>query len=391
MKEDRVTRQPVVIDTARSRKAKLSSVPLNCIDVTEDPFWGNRLKRNRTVTLQDQYQQLVEHGYLENFRASAENPDPSLEGMVFRDSDVYKWLEAASWTLAFTEDSVLSDQVDAIVDLIRRAQDKNGYLNTYFVGDRAGERWSNLRDLHELYCAGHLIQAAVAHHRATGKTALLGVACHFADLISETFGSGEDQIEGVPGHPEIEMALIELARATGNARYLDQAAYFLEARGRGLIGGSPYHQDHQPIKDWQSLAGHAVRALYLSAGATDWITERADPEIQKALHHVWQRMTNRQLYITGGLGARYSGESIGTDYELPNARAYAETCAGIANVMWNWRLLLLEGQPRYADMLELALYNAVLPGISLDGARYFYVNPLAVNDLAPGDVAERKA
>jgi len=390
LKKDLCEREPVVIDTTQSPNAKLRSVPLDSIDLTEDPFWKDRLDRNHTITLRDQYQKLVEHRYLENFRRVAEDLDQPDDGLVFRDSDIYKWLEAACWTLAYEDDQSLSDRVEELIDLIKRAQDDDGYLNTYFVREHTVERWSNLRDLHELYCAGHLFQAAVAHYRATGGTELLDVARRFADLICETFGPEDDQVQGVPGHPEIEMALIELGRTTGDVRYLDQAAYFIKARGRGLIGGRPYHQDHQPVADWERLTGHAVRALYLSAGVTDWVAEDGDRELQRTLNRIWERMADRQVYVTGGMGARHSGESVGADYELPNARAYAETCGGIANVMWNWRLLNLEGKPRYSDMLELALYNAVLPGVSLDGGHYFYVNPLAVNDLAPGDVAERK-
>jgi uncharacterized protein len=382
--------RPVLIDIARSPEAKLTAVPLDSIDVTDDPIWGERLNRNRTVTLRRQYQKLVDQGYLENFRSIAEDLDQLTAGLAFRDSDLYKWLEAACWTLVDETDQELTDKVETVIDLIKRAQEDDGYLNTYFVRERAHERWSNLRDLHELYCAGHLFQAAIAHYRATQKTDLLDVAVRFADLIVETFGPGDDQIQGVPGHPEIEMALIELGRTTGDKKYLDQAAYFIQARGRGLIGGRPYHQDHRPVADWDRLTGHAVRALYLSAAATDWMAEEEKPDVHDALNRVWQRMTTRQVYVTGGIGARHSGESVGADYELPNARAYAETCAGIANVMWNWRMLNLEGRPQYADMIETALYNAVLPGLSLDGARYFYVNPLAVDDLTPGDVRERQ-
>lgn len=390
MKKETSEPRAVLIDTAQSSNANLISVPLDSVDLSDDPFWGDRLERNRIVTLRNQYQQLIERGYLENFRRIVEGLDGPDEGLVFRDSDLYKWLEAASWTLACEDDPDLRDNVERIIGLLKQAQDDNGYLNTSFVGERAGERWSNLRDLHELYCAGHLAQAAVAHYRATGKTDLLDVACRFADLICETFGPDAGQTQGVPGHPEIEMALIELGRTTGNARYLDQAAYFIRARGYGLIDGRPYHQDHRPVSDWKELTGHAVRALYLSTGVTDWVIEDDDPDIHEVVDRVWRHMATRQVYITGGLGARHSGEAVGADYELPNARAYAETCAGIANVMWNWRMLNLEGNPRYADMLERTLYNAVLPGVSLDGERYFYVNPLAVNDLAPGDVTERE-
>jgi DUF1680 family protein len=231
--------------------------------------------------------------------------------------------------------------------------------------------------MHELYCAGHLIQAAVAHRRATGSPRLLEVARRLADHIVDTFGpASEARQPGVPGHPEIEMALVELARETGTTRYLGQAQTFVDARGQGLIGGSPYHQDHQPFRDMDRMVGHAVRALYLSAGATDLYAETGEPALRAALDRLWNSMTMRQIYVSGGLGARYAGEAFGDAYELPNARAYAETCAAIGSVMWNARLLALEGDARYADLLEITLYNGVLPGLSLDGQAYFYQNPL---------------
>jgi DUF1680 family protein len=243
--------------------------------------------------------------------------------------------------------------------------------------ERAGERWQNLRDLHELYCAGHLIQAAIAHHRAIGAENLLAVARKLADHICDWFGPEENKKRaGTSGHPGIEMALIELARSTGNERYLHQAAYFIEARGYGLVGGNPYHQDHQPFRELGRFAGHAVRALYLAAGVTDLYAEIGKAPLRSTLSRLWDVMAKRQSYIIGGVGARATGEAFGGDYELPNRTAYAESCAAIGNLMWNWRLLQLKGKPAYGDMLETILYNAALVGRGADGRSYFYRNPL---------------
>ncbi len=374
---------PVVVDTSRSPEARLRPVPLNAIRLT-DEFWRPRRELNRNTTLKAQYLHLEKTGRLDNFRRVAGDFDGDFQGIFFNDSDVYKWLEGASWALATDQDAELAEMVASVVSLIERAQEADGYLNTYFALERGNQRWTNLRDMHELYCAGHLFQAAVAHSRVTGSERLLAVAQRFADLICATFGSRQGQIEGAPGHPEIEMGLVELARATGESRYLDQAAYFLGARGRGLIGGRAYHQDHVPFREADRLTGHAVRALYLSAGAADIVAELGDSELRRALNRLWDRMVSRQMYVTGAVGARHEGEAIGADFELPNARAYAETCAGIANVMWAWRMLQITGEAAYTDVMERALYNAALPGISLDGTTYFYVNPLAQDGAAEG-------
>ncbi|MGC9349267.1 MAG: glycoside hydrolase family 127 protein [Anaerolineae bacterium] len=381
--------EALVVDTRTSAHADLKPVALDAVELT-DGFWRPRRDLNRRSTLRAQYQQLETTGRLDNFRRAAGQPQMDYQGLVFNDSDVYKWLEAAAWTLATDDDPDLARMVEDVIALIEAAQEPSGYLNTYFTFERAAERWSNLRDLHELYCAGHLFQAAVAHYRATGGRRLLDVARRFADLICETFGPGEEHRQGVPGHPEIEMGLVELARVTGDRRYLEQAAYFLNARGQGLIGGGGYHQDHEPFRDLEALTGHAVRAAYLSAGATDIYAELDDERLRAALDRLWKRMYRRQMYVTGGLGGRHQGDAIGADYELPNARAYAETCAGIANFMWAWRMSQLDGEPHYADVAERALYNAVLPGISLDGTGYYYVNPLATDGRTSQDAYRRQ-
>ncbi|MDQ2732136.1 MAG: glycoside hydrolase family 127 protein, partial [Armatimonadota bacterium] len=269
--------------------------------------------------------------------------------------------------------------VDGVIDEIAAAQGPDGYLNTYFMFERAKDRWTNLQDMHELYCSGHLMQAAVAHHRATGKTSLLDVATRLADHICTVFGSAGRP--GTPGHEEVEMALVELYRTTGERRYLDQAIRFIDLRGSKppLIGGSEYHQDHAPLREQREIVGHAVRAVYLNCGAADVVSESGDKALLEALGKLWINMTQRRMYITGGLGARYEGEAFGRDYELPNDRAYAETCAAIGSIMWCWRMLALDGEGRYADLMETTLYNGMLAGLSLDGKSYFYQNPLADN------------
>lgn len=374
---DRASPSPVVVDTSQSLYARLHPVPLTAVTLS-DEFWAPRRHINRTITLPSQYHLCEETGRIDNFRRAAGKKDVPFQGRYYNDSDVYKWLEAAAWTLATDNDPTLRHMVDTVIAEIAAAQQPDGYLNTYFMFERAGQRWTNLRDMHELYCAGHLIQAAIAHYRSTGSDRLLRVARRLADHIYDVFGPEEaGKRPGTSGHAEIEMALVEMARTTGEPKYLQQAQYFLDARGQGLIGGSPYHQDHRPFRKLDRMVGHAVRAVYLNAGATDIYAETGEPALYDTLTRLWDGMTTRHLYISGGIGARYEGESFGQDYELPNARAYAETCAAIGSVMWNWRMLSLEGDARYADLLEITLYNAVLPGLALDGQAYFYQNPLA--------------
>jgi len=270
--------------------------------------------------------------------------------------------------------------VDEVIALVAAAQQPDGYINSYYqVNKQPEDRWTNLDHDHELYCAGHLFEAAVAHHRATGKRDLLDVACRFADCIDGVFGSGKR--DGAPGHPEIELALVELYRETGEQRYLDLAVFFIDARGKGRMRGygrwgAAYHQDHIPVREASEVVGHAVRQLYLTAGVTDAYLETGEQALMDALLRLWHDATARKMHLTGGYGARHEGEAFGHAYELPSDECYCETCAAIAAMMWNWRMLLATGDPRYADMLERSLYNGFLSGVSLDGQRYFYVNPL---------------
>ncbi len=375
---DRFSTTPgtVVADTSRSPFSRLHPVPVSMV-VLEDGFWRSRLQLNSEVTIPAQYRLLEKTGRLDNFRRVFGEVQKPYSGYVFNDSDVYKWLESASWSLASNPTARTGGDIDQVISLIARAQDKDGYLNTYFSLEKIRQRWMNLRDMHELYCAGHLIQAAITHHRVTGDNRLLEVALRLADHICTTFGPS--QVEGTCGHPEIEMALVELYRASGEKKYLAQAALFIDRRGHGLLENRQYLLDHVPFRQMERLTGHAVRALYLCSGVTDLALETGEKELFQALERLWTVMVAQQMYVTGGVGARHDEEAFGQPYELPNARAYAESCAAIANVMWNWRLLQVAGSSRYADLMEWALYNAVLPGISVDALQYFYVNPLADN------------
>lgn len=372
------TPSAVVVDTSHSPHARLRPVPLT--DVTlNDNFWAPRRRINQEKTLPSQFQHCEETHRLDNFRrAAGKLKDTPFAGIFFNDSDIYKWLEAAAWTLATEDDPALKQMVATASQEIADAQQPDGYLNTYFMFDKAGERWTNLKDMHELYCAGHFLQAAVAHYRATGSEDLLNVGRRLADHIIATFGpEDEGKKYMTDGHEEIELALVELARATGEKQYLQQAQFFIDTRGHGTIGGSDYHQDHKPVRELDRMTGHAVRAVYLNVGVADLLAESGEAALRMALDRLWDNMTKRQMYVSGGIGSRYEGEAFGKDYELPNERAYTETCAAIGSVLWAWRMLQLEGDARYADGLELTLYNGVLAGLSLDGQSYFYQNPLA--------------
>ncbi|MBC8105831.1 MAG: glycoside hydrolase family 127 protein [Anaerolineae bacterium] len=366
-----------IVDTSRSPNAKQRPVSISAVKLN-DSFWQPRRETNRIATIPSQYARCESTHRIDNFRRASGAKQGDFVGIYFNDSDVYKWLEAASFSLAFTRDSTLQKMVDDTIDVIAAAQQPDGYLNTYFMFDLAKERWTNLKDKHEMYCAGHLIQAAVAHHRATGSDKLLVVATKLADHICNTFGPEVSRKRpGCCGHEEIEMALVELYRTTRDSKYLDQAKYFVDARGHSLVGGGEYHQDHKPVREMDRMTGHAVRQVYLACAMADLCAEIDDVALRAATERLWQNMTSKQMYITGGIGSRHEGEAFGRDYELPNERAYTETCAAIGSVMWNWRMLLLTGEWWYADVLERTLYNAVLPGLSLDGQSYFYQNPLA--------------
>lgn len=368
----------LIRDTPGSRAAH-ACVPVSFVRLRSGHL-ADRMNTNRMVSLPTQYEQLKTAGSINNFASAARHSEAGHTGLVFVDSDVYKWIEAASWSLASEGDPALKSQLDELIALIAKAQQDDGYLNTWYQMNSPDARFTNLRDDHELYCAGHLIQAAIAHHRATGETQLLDIACKFADLLCDTFGPG--LIEQVDGHAEIEVALIELYRETGDAKYLYLATYFIDLRGHGEIGGKEYYQDATPLRDQREMVGHAVRAVYLNAAGTDLVHEKIEPEMRRAQVAMATNMLERKSYVTGGIGSRHEDEAFGLDYELPNNRAYAESCAAIGAVMWLWRLLMLEPKDDslLADAIERIIYNAVLPGVSLSGDEYFYHNPLRDED-----------
>jgi DUF1680 family protein len=307
----------------------------------------------------------------------AEKTTAEYRGPIFMDSDVYKWLEAAAWEYARNPSPALLDAQREITALVAAAQEPDGYLNSA-IQATGRERYTDLPWSHEHYCAGHLIQAAVAQVRCTGDRALLDVAIRFADHLAETFGP--DRRHDVDGHPVIEMALVELYRETGERRYLDLAGYFVDARGHGLMAGygqePTYFSDRLPVREQTTVEGHAVRAVYLGAGAADVAIETGDSGLLDALRTQFAHMLATKTYLTGGLGSRWDREAFGDEYELPPDRAYAETCAAIGGIQWAWRMLLATGDPGYADAAERMLYNGFLAGVSLRGDEYFYVNPL---------------
>jgi DUF1680 family protein len=348
-------------------------------------FWAERQATNRERTIPHGFEQLRVAGTLGNLRlaagASGTYQAIGMEtGQIFPflDSDVYKWLEAAAWELGRNPDPDLAAAADEAIGLVAAAQRPDGYLNTYVQVVRPGSEYRDLAWGHELYCIGHLIQAAIAWQRALGDERLLEIAvraAHSAERALET--GGKPYLEG---HPQVEMALVELFRATGERRHLEAASRMVESRGHGLLGpgrfGPAYWQDHRPVRDADTVAGHAVRQLYLDCGAVDVATELGDEPLLDAVRRRWHDMIATRTYLTGGLGSRHRDESFGDPFELPPDAAYAETCAAIASVMLAWRLLLATGDADYADQIERTIYNGVLPGVSSDGTRFFYENPL---------------
>lgn len=354
-----------------------------------DVFWGPRLKTNKEVTLPANFKKSEETGRISNFAKAGKLMEGKHEGIFFNDSDVFKIVEGAAYTLATYPDPELDRYLDHLITLFAAAQEPDGYLYTArtinpeeaptVVGK---ERWSNLAVSHELYNIGHMYEAAVAHYYATGKRNFLEVALKSADLVCQTFGP--DKKYDVPGHQEIEMGLVKLYRVTHDKKYLDMAEFFVAQRGnpehRKKLYGA-YCQDHEPVEKQTEVVGHAVRAGYFYAGATDVAALTNNRVYVSALERLWENMVGKKIYITGGLGALHQGEQFGANYELPNEDAYAETCAAIAGMLWNHRMFLLHGDAKYMDVFERILYNGFLAGVSLSGDHYFYVNPLAADGI----------
>ena len=356
--------------------------------VIEDDFWLPRIETNRKVTIPYDFAKCEETGRIENFQVAAGLKPGVFQGIRFNDSDVFKIMEGAAYSLAMHPDADLERYLDDLIATIAGAQEEDGYLYTARTIDPANlppnagsERWSFLDQSHELYNVGHMYEAAVAHFEATGKRTFLEVALKNADLIERTFG--HDKQYGVPGHQEIEIGLVKLYRVTGETKYLDLARYFLDVRGCEVPDAKypqrrdPYFQSHIPVVEQKEAVGHAVRALYMYSGMADVAAITGDDQYIMAIDEIWKNVVYKKLYITGGVGARHNGEAFGLDYELPNATAYNETCAAIANCMWNHRMFLLKGEGKYFDVLERTLYNGLLSGISLEGNEFFYPNPLA--------------
>ena len=364
----------------------ISGVAFSKVQVN-DNFWLPKIEINRTATIPASFEKCEEAGRLENFLIAGGKMEGKVRGnMAFDDTDVYKIIEGAAYSMTTIPDVNLDSYVDSLIGIISIGQEEDGYLTTWKTIDPTnspaewcppGERWEGLAWSHELYNAGHMYEAAAAHYLATGKTNFLDIATRNADLLVSVFGA--DKNTDVPGHQIVETGLIKLYMITEKMEYLELARHFLDGRGdstkREIWG--PYNQDHKPVVEQDEAVGHAVRAAYMYAGMTDVAALYNDAAYKNAVDKIWENVVNKKIYITGGIGARHDGESFGENYELPNLTAYNETCAAIANVYWNYRMFLLYGDSKYIDVLERSLYNGVISGVALDGETFFYPNPLS--------------
>ena len=385
-------------------KAANSSISLKQIHVT-DNFWNKYVHLVKDVIipyqwdiLNDKLEDVETSHCIENFKIAAGEKEGEFQGAVFQDTDVAKWLEAVGFVLNYERDEKLEELADETIELIGRAQQPDGYLNTYFTIKEPDGRWSNLMEGHELYTAGHMIEAAVAYYEATGKRRFLEIVSKFADLVCQTFGSEEGKIHGYPGHQEIELALVKLYRVTREKKYLDLAKYFIDLRGTGknyfleeekrpghkrifpdfVNYDTMYAQAHKPVRKQRTAEGHAVRANYMYSAMADLAYEYQDETLLDACKTLWNNMTEKRMYITGGIGSSGLLERFTTDYDLPNDRNYSESCASIGLAMFGNRMAQITKDAKYADIVEKALYNTVLAGIAMDGKSFFYVNPLEV-------------
>lgn len=383
------------MSTSSSSDQSLTPVSHAAVTLT-DTFWMPRARINREVTLPVEYEQCKSTGRIDAWKLDWKPGDPN-PPHIFWDSDVAKWIEAAGLSLATHPDPKLMALVDGVIEMIAAAQQPDGYLNVHFTIVEPEKRWTNLRDWHELYCAGHLMEAAVAYRDGTGNDKLLKVMCRYADYIGSVFGREDGRKRGYPGHEEIELALVKLYRATGEERYLQLASYFVDERGRQphyfdiearergqdpgkwQFGRYDYNQAHLPVRQQSTAEGHSVRACYLYAGMADVAAETGDGELLAACERIWNNIVSRRMYIHGGIGSSRFGERFTFDYDLPNEDAYAETCAAIALVFFAHRMLQARPDSRYADVMERALYNGTVSGVSLDGKHFFYDNLLAAH------------
>jgi uncharacterized protein len=380
-----------VIDVSRSPYAKLKTVPVRAVEIREG-FWSKRRVTNLESSIPSMHDELIDHGRMNNFlRLEGKSSAPQI-GPVYSDSDIYKWAEAVGFALQTADHPQLRATTLEMIREVVATQEPSGYIDTYYQNDRKPLRmlYDTQTTGHELYCLGHMLQGAIAIYRATGDRTLLDAGIRFVDnFLLPTYGPGANQKGIVAGHPEIEMALIELYRTTGNRAYVDLAGYILHGDER--ISLRPQQITYMfcgiPFTSRTHLEGHAVRAMYACCGATDYYLETGDPAYWKTLKTLWEDLVRDQLYVTGGVGARETGEAFGDPYELPNARAYGESCAAIGVMMWNWRMLAASGDARFTDVIERSLYNGINSGMSLDGRTYCYRNPLAFDP--DGDSIDR--
>ena len=362
----------------------IDPVPFTSVKVT-DSFWGQRLQASREVSIPLAFSKCEETGRYESFIKAAHPSDTyKVEGFSFDDTDVYKTIEGASYSLQTYPDKKLQKYIDSILVIVAGAQEPDGYLytartmNPKHPHNWAGkERWVAVENLsHEFYNLGHMVEGAVAHYQATGKRNFLDIAIKYADCVCREIGNGPEQKKYVPGHQIAEMALVKLYMVTGDKKYLDQAKFFLDTRGY-TSRKDAYSQAHKPVVEQDEAVGHAVRAVYMYSGMADVAAITGDSSYIKAIDKIWDNIVSKKIYITGGIGARHAGEAFGNNYELPNLSAYCETCAAIGNVYMNYRLFLLHGDAKYFDVLERTLYNGLISGVSLDGGSFFYPNPLS--------------
>ncbi|MHB1456816.1 MAG: glycoside hydrolase family 127 protein [Armatimonadota bacterium] len=362
---------------------KLHAITYNQVQITDD-FWQPQMETNRKITIPYMLDMLEKTNSIKNFELAAQHATEGYTGPPWADSDVYKALETASYALATHPDPALDHRIDGIIAKISAAQQDDGYINTCFQVQLVGERWTDLALKHEMYTAGHMFEAAVAHFQATGKRTFLDVAIRMADHIDSVFGDAPGKRIGYCGHPEIELALIKLWHVTGEKRYFDLASFFVEQRGQGLLKVPPptpldsvYFLDDMPIREHKTIKGHAVRALYLFSSVADIAMETGDRGLIDMLETVWRNTVELRMYVTGGVGPGGGIEGFTHDYDLPNLNAYQETCASVGMAMWNQRMGILHGDAKYIDIMEKSLYNGVLAGISLDGMKFYYSNPLS--------------
>ncbi|MCU0247348.1 MAG: glycoside hydrolase family 127 protein, partial [Bryobacter sp.] len=368
-----------VIHLADSPHAQLHPVPVRAVKM-EPGFWRSRMEVNASRSIPTLLELLEQHGAIDNYLRLTGRKDVPRRGPLYTDSDLYKWIEAAAWVLHDHDDPALRAKIDALTEVILETQEPSGYLNTWFTGDRERLRFQQMQSGHELYCLGHWIQAAIACYRATGNRRLLDGATKFADYLVRDFGPAPKR-PLLTGHPELELALVELYRTTGRKQYLDLAGYLLSGVEKDRLKLTPrditYMFSGVPFTSRTQFEGHAVRAMYASSGAADYYLETGDPAYRKTLDLLWDDLTRRKMYVTGGVGSRAQGEAFGEAYELPNYSAYTESCAAIGSYFFNHRLLHSTGDAKYAAVMERALYNGINSGMSLDGTLYCYRNPLA--------------